>query len=807
MRSCCLRPWSVLFFCAVFLLTATSWTLAGQLQNSTHEKTTASCKETPLLTVISQEQLKTLGYTRQRLTRALCGFAMTPVEAETIAAVILSGNITFETLLLTEYFITLPHTTIAQTLTLIKAVEDVEDVDFQLLRTINAIQLTSPPESAQFLEYALQLSVLKGPVFWTVRELILGCQCSFQTLTALTEQILPLDIDSLRVVEAFLTRGDFKSEDLLLLLEYLKVVTRTDLWNIAALFSSPDLTKETLNRWLTGYFLLSKDIQEKSSTTLTDRQKKLLLGVFDRASENPIRALNNLHDVTDHSGREINDGQLLAMQDVDLVDLFEKLHPAAQNSWRKDLDSALQGKKSNRVTQILHRATEQARKELAGEMTSAQIYILLSHGGELYTSSFRNILTPALQEHITSQFQGDLLNFLAVADPENLFTSQFITSLAWRGQLSQFMPDDTEGQKNLLKLVAESALQDPFSLLHFSASFEALFMRLQPESRSFFLTLLEQHLFTGEKSSADLVQVLLQLYLERFSDLIEKELQNHLKITISNRGNIDTLEFKTTPFLSWLEDKKLQSLSIFQHDDDGRTSYISFCRTLRKNGYTPSLSLEFNGSKNHLQESSGPSGLSSTLNSDPHTAPAELFTFSVQSPLLINWEKVIKGVKIIHTTGVYHGREHQLKLLEFFFNNNIEMYAQRGHSYYRRLQLLRPLKEMLQKTDGITANTFQRFLSLGSCGGIRSYLELTTLFHNKVDILATTGTGKAFINNHYNVQFFESITKDPNISWDRLAGKMRPIFEKNGGKEYLQPGSLTAILHKQLYQSQNHGNN
>jgi hypothetical protein len=100
-------------------------------------------------------------------------------------------------------------------------------------------------------------------------------------------------------------------------------------------------------------------------------------------------------------------------------------------------------------------------------------------------------------------------------------------------------------------------------------------------------------------------------------------------------------------------------------------------------------------------------------------------------------------------------------------------------------------------------------MSLGSCGGIRAYSELATLFNNNVDILATVGTGKAVINNPYNQFLFEAVAKaGQTLSWDDLSELSSKIFKQGLGEDYLQPGSLPAILHKIMDQkSIDHGIN
>ena len=127
------------------------------------------------------------------------------------------------------------------------------------------------------------------------------------------------------------------------------------------------------------------------------------------------------------------------------------------------------------------------------------------------------------------------------------------------------------------------------------------------------------------------------------------------------------------------------------------------------------------------------------------------------------------------------------------------MFAQRGHSYWRKEQLIEPIAKLVENgavtEDDLLAK--QRFMSLGSCGGIRAYSELATTFKNNVDILATVGTGKAVINNPYNEFLFEAVAEArEELSWDDVARRSARIFKQGLGEDYLQPGSLPAILHK-----------
>ena len=176
-----------------------------------------------------------------------------------------------------------------------------------------------------------------------------------------------------------------------------------------------------------------------------------------------------------------------------------------------------------------------------------------------------------------------------------------------------------------------------------------------------------------------------------------------------------------------------------------------------------------------------------------------MFRLQSRNPLVLDWVKKVNGIEISHSVFVFQGKGIQGKLLKQFLTGGHEMFAQRGHSYWRTEQLMDPINKLVEDGE-ITLSDLtnkQRFMSLGSCGGIRAYSELATLFNNKVDILATVGTGKAVINNPYNEFLFEAVAKENgNLSWDDLAERSSKIFKQGLGEDYLQPGSLPAILHK-----------
>ena len=90
-------------------------------------------------------------------------------------------------------------------------------------------------------------------------------------------------------------------------------------------------------------------------------------------------------------------------------------------------------------------------------------------------------------------------------------------------------------------------------------------------------------------------------------------------------------------------------------------------------------------------------------------------------------------------------------------------------------------------------------LNEGIVTGDLNRSPIPRIFLGHVDILATIGTGLAVINDPYNKSFFEVVAKNSSsISWKDMSLELAFIFQGGHGRDYLQPGSLPAILHKIL---------
>lgn len=752
----------------------------------------------------SKRWIQTLSYTQLRFLRAFSRLPdITAQDLHSLATDLNNSRLRFETVLLFDHVLGSPKATVPLGRQLVKLLND---IPFAASRALSSMHHITGVDAPLLLPIIEKVRGLDDAGAWAASALFEQLNTDYEIIRKGVEMITAMSPYQQWAAEQFLRLRDLTAPTLLYGLTAIAKLSPSNGWNVRALMvESPNLSADAALAWLDDFFRFETERQDRWYGDLSATERKLLLKSYARASVELAREINSLHSVTDVFSREIGVDHLQRYSYSELKNLFDSLHPRARAKWSDKMYTALQEKKKNRAVELLTHATEQARWETAGDLTSANIYLLLAHGERLYTSSFRTILVPLLLKRLDSYLGSNILTLITRVDPDNNYSSRFITSLAWKGSLTEFLPKDRVQQKRLLDLVAASAFKSEQSLLLFATTFTRLLKPLYPEARSHLVGLMLDQIDEGNKIVSLLLQTVLQFYQQTHEDLLSKDDTKAITRMQEQRGSIDFSPYYKTPFREWISDQSLSSLSIFHHDDDGRISFLSNCQTLLNNGYTPELAP-------HLVSAQLPGEVATALTElfqksfrDSTSTVTELFHLATKHPIVVDWKKTINNINITHTLTVYRSKEYQQELLLLFLNKGYEMFAQRGHSYWRRHQLLSPLHSLLE-TGMISESLLQekhRFLSLGSCGGIEAYLELGRVFRNRVDIFATVGMGASHINNQYNRKFLEVIAENPNIlSWREIDKLMDAIFQSAEGRDYLQPGSLTALLYKILYQAE-----
>lgn len=744
----------------------------------------------------AKEQLKGLSYTNMRVVRVFSGIpSMNGAGIIDVLQRLQQARITYEHLSVLENFATLPDVNVEACWTLLKKLDRLDFVSSRVAAAIG--QAKSLPSSAM-LNLIDRLATLKEPELWALKAFLEVQGQTAESVDKALQMIGRMSEKQCWATEKSCKVPEMTPASALLNMSHIMRLSNTDAWHARSLFQVAGITPERSLFWLTHYFVLSQDEQESFFFAAAPEDKTVLLRAFAEGSENLIWKINNLHDITQPNGDEVGINVLSSCPASQLSELFHRLDSKTQGRFGNEFSSSF-GSRGAAIG-VLRRATAAARVQAARDLTTANAYILLSRGSDLYDSSFREIVVPVLKERIDARVGGNLLAFLKIVDPKNAFVSDFIISLAQKGKLTVFFPSTVREQEQVLDLVTASAFQDEHSLILFSATFMTLLQAIQPESRSYLIAKMLTAIRDKNTVFSTQLRVILQYYIQEYPQLVGEVDKIRIRLLLSEYGIIPLDQYVKPAFSEWKSGGRLSSLSIFHKDDDGTQSFHSNCQTLMAHGYTPRVSRSFV----LTSDSSAIARLRSLLGA-PSKNLTQIHQMQVQYPLVVDWVRTINGIEISHSVAVYNDARSQQELLGQFLKGGHEMFVQRGHSYWRKEQLLDPLRELL-KSGAVTESDLtakQRFLSLGSCGGIRVYSELAMFFHNKVDILATVGTGKAVINDPYNHLLFELVASRPSsLTWKEVSDQAAIIFKHGMGEEYLQPGSLPAILHKIMDQKQ-----
>ena len=750
----------------------------------------------------AKELVKGLSYTNMRVLRVFSGLSsMTAEGVFDVLRRLPQAQITFEHLAVLEHFATLPGVDAEAAWQLLKKLSGLNFVSSRVASAIGQAKNLHPSIMLGLID---RLASLKEPALWAFKAFL---EVEGQTADVVDKGLRL--IEQMSEKQCWATEKSCKivgmtPESALMSMNALRHLSDTDAWNARSLFQLPGVTPASSLSWINKFFAVSQDAQESLYFSYDSKDKSLLLQAFSDAADHLIWKMNNLHDITEPNGQEVGIKVLSSCPASRLWEIFQRLDAKMQARFQGEFAAGLAASRGAAIA-ALRRATSSARVQVAKDCTTADAYILISRGSDLYDSSFRDILVPILKERINARFGGNLLTFLKTIDPQNAHVSDFIISLAQKGKLTVFFPAQVREQEQVLDLVAESAFHDENSLILFSATFMTLLQTIEPQTRTYLIAKMLTAIRDKNAVFSTQLRVILQYYIQEYPRLVGEVDKLRIRLMMSEYGTIPLDQYVKTDFAQWKTDGKLSSLSVFQGDDDGSQSFHSNCQYLMAHGYHPRVSNSFVLLATDTAQGRAATAQLKALLAAPSQNLGQIHQLQSKYPPVVDWVKVMNGIEISHSVVVYYDAGQQQQLLKQFLLGGHEMFVQRGHSYWRKEQLLDPLQELMKSGAVVPADLVskQRFMSLGSCGGIRAYSELAMFFHNKVDILATVGTGKAIVNDPYNQLLFELVAARPNnLSWKEVGDQAALIFKHGMGEEYLQPGSLPAILHKIMDQKQ-----
>lgn len=744
-----------------------------------------------------KELIPHLDYFNTRVFRVLCKLPnVTAPDVLEILPGLAEEQITFYHLELFELFTSLDEVTLEIVLQGLQKIKELEFSSVLVASSLNNISSISP---VKFLDIIQKIKQLNDPARWALKSFFEITGQTPEKVALGMELITQLSYDQCWAVEKNNIIANISVDEALQNIIAIRQVPLADIKNVRALFSLPDMTGQAAYYWLNNYFVKPQEEKNVLYQSLRSDQKSILLRVFYQASEHIIRDINNLHSIMDINEMEIAASSLASYSFEELKVMLERLPPAIVEKYAPRFASHVgQGNKSGSIN-MLREATSETRIMTARQCSAANIYVLLCRVTVLFDSSFRNILLPELRKHIENGYGGSLYGFLQAMDPENIYVSRFISSLAQKGKLAMFFPSKVEEQEAILELVSGSAFSDENSLIFFAASFMEFLKIIKPETRHILLDNMISFAIDDNVIFAQQIRIILQHYMEEQPELLGNDVIDQIQSVLEAYGTVALAEYAKTPFAEWREDGVLSAVSVFNSDDDGRSSFLSNCRYLIKNGYLPRISKSFFQDELNDNRKKTLVALLDDLGRKKSGSLESLFLFLANNPVAIDLVKFVNSLKITHSVCIYRNNDTQRKLLVEFINGDHEMFIHRGHSYWLDNHLLIPLREIVQteKVSRARMAAKQRFFSIGSCGAINNYSELTRIFCNKIDLVGSLGSGKTRVNNLYNLFLFETVAAGPvDMSWKEVDRRSAFVFKGDGGSSYLSPGSLPAILYK-----------
>ncbi|MCL7488771.1 MAG: hypothetical protein M8357_11435 [Desulfobulbaceae bacterium] len=780
----------------------------SQLRDASWQKTYEIYRNVPCLTrdelEFGAEVIAGLSYTSSRVFRKLIPMkGMNFAKSKEAWARLISLNLSYEQALVFEEWSDLDHIHIDLALAALPEIKSLNYEAGKSFRNYCALPRISPDHALKTIPLINRLNDAQNRALQHL--LALPEVEAGQALEGLGI-IARLNFHQAIAVESLEKVPGITVDRVIDALPLIRMLNMENAWNARTLFSVDSITPDKAWFWLVAFLATPTEIQEKQFHTLNDHDKETLVRAFYEGGEELIWKINNLHGVTDRFGFEISNHTLFNFPVQRIRELFAELSPQVKSAFA-DRFHRTADKKT--IIPILKQAIAAERVATARRLTTPNIYALLAQGSELYDSSFRDILVPVLKKEIDNSFAGNLLDFLQATDPANLLVSNFIVSLAQKGKLTAFFPANSKEQEQILDLVAGSAFEDEDAIILFSATLMHLLEVLEPGARSFLVGRMSRQADEGSAAYSRLITVILQYYLEEYPELLNNSDRSMIARLIVRRGAVNLLDYLSTPFAQWKEDGALSSLSVFHPDDDGRNSFHSNAKILMDSGYTLLFSDLFTVTPMTDQAREIARQRIRTAASNPGKGLSDLFLNMQRQRFAVSFTRTVNGMTINHAAYVYSDEQNQELLLERFILGGTEMFAQRGHSYWRSEQITEPMEKLLQqgRLNDNDLRAKQRFLSLGSCGGVKAYTRLNQMFLGHVDILATIGSGLAAINNPYNKNFFEVIASTPStITWKDMTRELAFVFQGGHGRDYLQPGSLPAILHKMLDEEKKRAN-
>ena len=414
----------------------------------------------------------------------------------------------------------------------------------------------------------------------------------------------------------------------------------------------------------------------------------------------------------------------------------------------------------------LHNDSSEDRKKPFLNANSRILYILLSYGGELYTSSFRDVIFPLFKQKVD---QEGFFNLIDKVDKDKKYYNNLIYHLSSYGLLDEIIPNDEISQQKFIKGIFDNFMsnntKDRDSLISLVSIIETFSDISSSVKKNIFSYALDIYPSLKPLKSTFIAYMILEneeFVKHNFNHKISHKLKEELEILRPLKsGEISEILNQNENFL---QNNELKTIQIFYSDDDGILSLNSFIQTVKYHKYS-FFYINENGEKVKIENPT-------------HSKVSSLKIKTITA------EKIVNGIRILHQVRIYDDSYESFYSENFNKNSSYISWIHRGHSYH------------FDKTFNPYTGNFQRdkpmILILGSCG---SFNNVVNLFEQSRSdkFFATQSIGTLIINNSLILNLFESIANTKGeISWKKVNSDLeRDIFDKDRrGENYQTPYSL-----------------
>jgi len=416
-----------------------------------------------------------------------------------------------------------------------------------------------------------------------------------------------------------------------------------------------------------------------------------------------------------------------------------------------------------RYVNELHNDSQELRKRPIEQATPRTLYILLSKGGELHTSSYRDVIFPIFLQRLHGR---SIRDYAREVDPDMEYYGRFLNGLATFNLIEHVLPDESDinMQRVFYRDMIEKfkSIGSDLDAALFLAPFVDAITRLDTGHKRVFLQMLAEEYRNLSPYKKEVLGIILANNIDILRTIsVEKNLLKELQRFTNLSTRIPKYEgcFRTN---FYNQTRHMYVKQYFYSDEDGIGSFNSFVAYMNARGYKPFL------------VNAGGAEIPTTSRIGHY--------FVKNNGNRVVFKKQINGTIVAFELEIYNAN-HENSIKDALEGEKYLIIIHRGHSYH--------LNNTFSYSERYNLSC-RKILGIGSCGGYGSVGSIYKSVSGQVDFFATQGTGTMAINNPLILAIAENIARSRgSITWEELHNRLKPIYESDPrGKDYFDPSSI-----------------